>query len=217
MSSTETSGKSGSEDPTNSTSSGATESVGTSPPARAALSVFRLGRSRVTQREIENYVACGHLTSADPPPFCPPGEEEYPKPRPYEAVVFRDYFVVGLKFPLDDFVPMVLERFNLQLHQLTPNAVSRLGVFAFSMKLQGHPLSVDAFARFYTLHRSLTKTEGGENSEFSSYNFVLRKSRGTVSIAHTYKNKWSLWQDYWFYHRVCSDSDVATALANGPS
>lgn len=106
----------------------------------------------------------------------PPGEEEYPEPRPYEAVVFRDYFVARLKFLLDDFMPMVLERFNLQLHQLTPNAISRLGAFAFFMKMQGRPLSVDAFARFYTLHQSPTKTEGGENSEFGSYNFVSRKS-----------------------------------------
>lgn len=127
-----------------------------------------------------------------------PSEEEYPQPRPYEAVVFHDYFIVGLKFLVNDFMVGVMERFNLQLHQLTPNAVCRFGVFAFSMKMQGRPLSVDAFARFYTLHRSPTKTEDSENSEFGSYNFVPRKSRCTVSIAHTYKNKWGQWQKFWF-------------------
>jgi hypothetical protein len=39
----------------------------------------------------------------------------------YEAVVFR--FVAGLQFPLEKFVGDVLEHFELQIHQLTPNAL----------------------------------------------------------------------------------------------
>lgn len=35
-----------------------------------------------------------------------------------------------------------------------------------------------------------------------------------MSIVLAYHNKWSRWMDYWFYHRVCSDEDVAEALAN---
>lgn len=46
-----------------------------------------------------------------------------PRLRPYEAVVFRDFFVAGLQFPLEKFVGDVLERFELQIHQLTPNAL----------------------------------------------------------------------------------------------
>ena len=49
---------------------------------------------------------------------------------------------------------------------------------------------------------------------YGSYNFVPKKTRGTVSIVLAYCNKWSRWTDYWFYHRVCSDEDIAEALAN---
>lgn len=217
MSSSEMAGENSPGGSTNSAGSTETESIGTSPSSRGQLTPFRLGCSRIAANEIQDYINRSYLTASDPPEFRPPGDEEYPQPRPYEAVVFRDYFVAGLKFPLDDFVAGVLERFSLQLHQLTPNAIARLGVFAFSVKMQGGPLSVDAFARFCTLHWSPSKTEEGESLEFGSYNFVPRNSRCTVSIAHTYKNKWGQWQQYWFYHRVCSDSDVASARANGLS
>lgn len=46
-----------------------------------------------------------------------------PRLRPYEAVVFWDFFVAGLQFPLEKFVGDVLEHFELQIHQLTPNAL----------------------------------------------------------------------------------------------
>ena len=35
-----------------------------------------------------------------------------------------------------------------------------------------------------------------------------------MSIVLAYHNKWPRWTDYWFYHLVCSDGDVAEALAN---
>ena len=61
-----------------------------------------------------------------------------PKQRPYEAVVFRDYFVAGLDFPSERFVNELLRRFEIQLHQLSPNAFTQLSVFAMAMKMLGH-------------------------------------------------------------------------------
>ena len=51
-------------------------------------------------------------------------------------------------------------------------------------------------------------------AHYGSYNFVLKKTRGTMTIVPAYRNKWPRWTEYWFYYRVCSDEDVADALAN---
>ena len=51
-------------------------------------------------------------------------------------------------------------------------------------------------------------------AHYGSYNFVPKKTKGTVQIVPAYRNKWLRWTDYWFYHRVCSDEDVAKALTN---
>jgi hypothetical protein len=51
-------------------------------------------------------------------------------------------------------------------------------------------------------------------AHFVSYNFIPKKTKGTVQIVPAYRNKWPRWTDYWFYHRVCSDEDVAAALEN---
>jgi hypothetical protein len=71
-------------------------------------------------------------------PFRPPGDETVPRLKPNEAVVFRDFFAAGLHFPLEPFVSRVLDLFEVQLHQLTPNAIARLSVFAMAMKMS-HP------------------------------------------------------------------------------
>lgn len=51
-------------------------------------------------------------------------------------------------------------------------------------------------------------------AHYGSYNFVPKKTRGTVSIVPAYRNKWPRWRNYWFYHRVCSNEEVVEALAH---
>ena len=51
--------------------------------------------------------------------------------------------------------------------------------------------------------------------DFGAFNFVPKKTRGTITIVPTYQNKWPRWTKYWFYHRVCPDGDVQEAKANG--
>ena len=36
------------------------------------------------------------------------GREELPLPKPYEAIIFHDFFEAGLRFPCEDFVGEVL-------------------------------------------------------------------------------------------------------------
>jgi hypothetical protein len=48
-----------------------------------------------------------------------PGAEEIPEPEG-ELVVFEAFFVAGLRLPAHRFVAEVLQRFEVQVHQLTP-------------------------------------------------------------------------------------------------
>lgn len=65
------------------------------------------------------------------------GEQEIPEPRPHEAVVFRDFFVAGLRFPGKRFVVEVLSLFNVAMHQLTSNAFAWLSIFVMALKMMG--------------------------------------------------------------------------------
>ena len=67
---------------------------------------------------IQEYVNKGYLEldSLGHPQFRPPGNEIVPQPKPFEAVVFRDFFATGLHFPLEPFVSGVLDWSGVQLH-----------------------------------------------------------------------------------------------------
>jgi hypothetical protein len=107
------------------------ESVNDSPVPDPVGNSFVLWWSLVTHMQIQDFVNMGY-TAPDSlgRRFRPPGDELIPRPKPNEAVVFCDFFVAGLQFPLEKFVSDVLEIFVVQLHQLTPNAVARLSFFA---------------------------------------------------------------------------------------
>jgi hypothetical protein len=52
-------------------------------------------------------------------------------------------------------------------------------------------------------------------SDFGAYIFVLKKLEDEEGLVPTFRNKWPQWAQYWFYHRVCADSEVANGQANG--
>jgi hypothetical protein len=57
------------------------------------------------------------------------GEEIIPEPKEDEVVVFKSFFRAGLRFPLYEMIGEVLKKFEIHLHQLTPNAIVRLSVY----------------------------------------------------------------------------------------
>jgi len=121
------------------------------------------------------------------PLFRPPGNEIVLQPKPYEAVVFRGFFVASLHFPLEPFVLDVLDHFGAQLHQLTPNAIACLSVFAMAMKMTRSELLVDTFAHFYKIQQRQNKIQNPETNEevysnFSAYFFVSKKLEDGHSI-----------------------------------
>jgi hypothetical protein len=57
------------------------------------------------------------------------GDNNIPAPKENEVVIFRSFFKARLRFPLSRFVVEVLKTFQIFLHQLTPEAILRMGVF----------------------------------------------------------------------------------------
>ena len=46
-----------------------------------------------------------------------------------EFVVYRSFIKAGLQFPLSKFLVEVLKTFEIYLHQITPEAIIRMGIF----------------------------------------------------------------------------------------
>jgi hypothetical protein len=61
------------------------------------------------------------------------GEEVVPEPKEDKVVVFKSFFTAGLRFPLYDMIGEVLKKFEIYLHQLTPNAIVRLSVYIWAL------------------------------------------------------------------------------------
>jgi hypothetical protein len=80
-----------------------------------------------------------------------PGAEEIPEPEG-ELVVFEVFFIAGLRLPAHRFVAEVLRRFEVQVHQLTPNTVVALAKYVWSVASYGGQPSVEVFAKNYCMH-----------------------------------------------------------------
>jgi hypothetical protein len=80
------------------------------------------------------------------------GEEIIPDPKEYEVVVFKSFFRAGLRFPLYEMVGEVLKKFEIYLHQLTPNAIVRLSVYIWTLQSQGKSANAKGFCRVHELH-----------------------------------------------------------------
>jgi hypothetical protein len=79
------------------------------------------------------------------------GAEEVPEPEG-ELVVFEAFFAVGLRMPKHRFVVEVLRMFEVQVHQLTPNAVAVLAKYVWVVSSYDGQPSVEVFTKNYYLH-----------------------------------------------------------------
>jgi hypothetical protein len=62
------------------------------------------------------------------------GESIVPLPKADEVVVFKSFMKARLRFPLHKMLVEVLKTFEIYLHQLTPKALIKLGVFIWAMR-----------------------------------------------------------------------------------
>jgi hypothetical protein len=127
------------------------------------------------------------------------GESTVPLPKVDEVVVFKSFIKAGLRFPLHKMLVEVLKTFEIYLHQLTPEALIKVGVFIWSMRSQG--LEPDAKC-FYNIHELSyhTKAVGKEqyHNNLGCYSFVYRSD--VRCPVPTFQKKWpGSWMKQWFY------------------
>jgi hypothetical protein len=101
------------------------------------------------------------------------GESIVPLPKADKVVVFKSFMKAGFRFPLHKVLVEVLNTFEIYLHQLTPEALIKVGTFIWAMRSQG--IEPDA-NYFYNIHELSyeTKAVGKEqyHNNFGCYSFV---------------------------------------------
>jgi hypothetical protein len=126
--------------------------------------------------------------------------EEIPEPEG-ELVVFEAFFIAGLRLSAHRSVAEVLQRFEVQVHQLTPNAVVALAKYVWAVTSYGGQPSVEVFAKNYCLHWQKRKI-GSKIAQFGSCTFTPRTGKTSAEVVELFpcaSNKWGNWWDYWFY------------------
>jgi hypothetical protein len=129
-----------------------------------------------------------------------PGAEEIPEPEG-EIVVFEAFFTTGLRLPAHHFVAEVLQRYDVQINQLTHNVVVALAKYVWAVTSYGGQPSVEVFAKNYCLHWQKRKIRS-KIAQFGSCTFTPRTGKTSVEVVELVpcaRNKWGNWYDYWFY------------------
>jgi hypothetical protein len=93
----------------------------------------------------------------------------------------------------------VLKIYQVYLHQITPEAIIRMGIFVWAVRSQGLEPNAKSF---YSMHELLyeTKTLGKEqyHNNFGCYSFVARS--GSSCPVPTFRKRWpGDWMKEWFY------------------
>jgi hypothetical protein len=86
------------------------------------------------------------------------GENTVPLPEKDQVVVFRSFMKAGLRSPLHKMLVEVLKKFEIFLHQLSPEALIRVGVFIWAIRSQGLELDVDCFCNIQELSYQMKAT-----------------------------------------------------------
>jgi hypothetical protein len=127
------------------------------------------------------------------------GDRTIPVPEEHEVVIYRSFFKAGLRFPLSKFVVKVLKIYEIFLHQITPEAIIRMGIFVWAVRSQGLEPSAKCFCSMHELCYE-TKPWGKEqyHNNFGCYSFVARS--GSSCPVPTFRKRWPRdWMKEWFY------------------
>jgi hypothetical protein len=164
------------------------------------------GESKVTANTIREYEKAGFFS---PGAGRAPLDEQIPTPRDGEVVVFRDFFICGLRFPCDPVLPAILDAFSVKIHQLSPTSFLEVSKFIWILKTFGCNPSVDAFARFYELVIIPEVVKGDDGQFYHSQHACCtfntrcqnsRKGITRIQIAPCCKsNLTDDWRSHWFY------------------
>jgi hypothetical protein len=154
-------------------------------PWRPSHTVF--GKSTIKQSHLDNmrgrYFRDISIVRADN------GDRTAPIPEENEVVIYRIFVKALLRFPLSRFVVEVLKIYQIFLHQITPEAIIRMGIFAWAVRSQGLEPSAKSFCSIHELLYE-TKPWGKEkyHNNFSCYSFVARS--GSSCPVPTFRKRW---------------------------
>jgi hypothetical protein len=163
-------------------------------PWRPSHAVF--GKSTIKQSHLDNmrgrYFRDMSIVRADT-------DRAVPTPEENEVVIYWSFFKAGLQFPLSRFVVEVLKIYQIFLHQITPEAIIRMGIFVWAVRNQGLEPSAKCFCSMHELCYE-TKPWGKEqyHKNFGCYSFVARS--GSSYPVPTFRKRWpGAWMEEWFY------------------
>jgi hypothetical protein len=127
------------------------------------------------------------------------GDSAAPAPVVDEVVVYRSFMKAGLRFPLSKLLVEVLKTFEIFLHQITPEAIIRMGIIVWVVRSQGLEPSAKCFCNMHELLYE-TKTTGKEqyHNNFGCYGFV--PCTDVSYPVPTFQQRWlGTWMVEWFY------------------
>jgi hypothetical protein len=127
------------------------------------------------------------------------GESNVPLPEADEVVAYRSFMKAGLWFPLDKLLVEILKTFEIYLHQLTPEAIIKVGVFIWAMRSEGLEPNAKCFCNMHELSYE-TKATGKYqyHNNFGCYSFVPR-SKVSYPVPIFWKRWPGAWMQEWFY------------------
>jgi hypothetical protein len=127
------------------------------------------------------------------------GDSAAPAPEEDEVVVYRSFMKAGLRFPLSKFLVEVLKTFEIFLHQITPEAIIRMGIFVWAVRSHGLEPSAKCFCNMHELlYETKATSKEQYHNNFGCYGFVPRSD---VSYpVPTFQKRWPrAWMEEWFY------------------
>jgi hypothetical protein len=127
------------------------------------------------------------------------GDNNVPAPEENEVVIYRSFFKARLRFPLSKFVVEVLKTYQIFLHQITPEAIIRMGILIWAVRSQGLEPSVMCFCNMHELlyeTKAISKEQYHNN--FGCYGFIARPN-ASHSVPTFWKRWLGAWMEEWFY------------------
>jgi hypothetical protein len=127
------------------------------------------------------------------------GDSTAPALEENKVVIYQSFLKAGLRFPLSKFVVEVLKIYQIFLHQITPEAIIRMGIFVWAVRSQGLEPSAKYFSSMHELLYE-TKATGKEqyHNNFGCYGFIARPNASHP--VPTFRKRWPrAWMEEWFY------------------
>jgi hypothetical protein len=104
-------------------------------------------------------------------------------------VVYRSFMKAELWFPLDKLLVEVLKTFEIYLHQLTPEAIIKMGIFIWAMRSQGLEPNAKFFCNIHELSYETKATRKEQyHNNFGCCNFVPRSEMSYPVL--TFRKRW---------------------------